>query len=298
MGGIITLFQPPSSLPDLEYCYNLGKTNLEFLFEDSKEYCTEWTVNRGSKKDDLVFFYCAATAKNRLGKACSEAKQAGRQELVDFAEKEKILYKQYSGSIIAWGKLITEPYQVHDEDVLGWKSPWYGIIQIFEVFETPIPYSSFKQFCEINSYGAITTLSDEKCAMLEQLVSDYSNVKVTEESVVVIPDSTYTEGRRVEIYGHKYERDAKVRKAFLNTQKKPYHCEVCGFDFEKIYGELGKDYIEVHHRTPLFVNDVEQEIHMTDLACLCSNCHRMIHRKRGKIMTVEELRAVVFPGKG
>ena len=29
-----------------------------------------------------------------------------------------------------------------------------------------------------------------------------------------------------------------------------YHglrCQTCGFDFQKMYGELGKDFIEVHH---------------------------------------------------
>ena len=28
----------------------------------------------------------------------------------------------------------------------------------------------------------------------------------------------------------------------------------------------------------------------TDLVCLCANCHRMMHRSREHVMTVEELR--------
>ncbi len=28
-------------------------------------------------------------------------------------------------------------------------------------------------------------------------------------------------------------------------------CKGCGFDFEKTYGDLGKDFIHVHHITPL-----------------------------------------------
>ena len=30
-----------------------------------------------------------------------------------------------------------------------------------------------------------------------------------------------------------------------------------------------------------------------DLVCLCSNCHRMIHRRRDKILTVEELKEIM-----
>ena len=29
-------------------------------------------------------------------------------------------------------------------------------------------------------------------------------------------------------------------------------CEVCGFNFEQVYGDRGRDYIECHHRAPLF----------------------------------------------
>jgi len=58
-------------------------------------------------------------------------------------------------------------------------------------------------------------------------------------------------------------------------------CQVCKFDFEKVYGQLGKGFIEAHHLKPLHhleegaavVYDVR-----SDFAVLCSNCHRMIHR--------------------
>lgn len=56
-------------------------------------------------------------------------------------------------------------------------------------------------------------------------------------------------------------------------------CQACGFDFEKAYGELGKNFIEVHHIVPL--SSVKEKMKIdpeTDLICLCSNCHSMIHR--------------------
>ena len=59
-----------------------------------------------------------------------------------------------------------------------------------------------------------------------------------------------------------------------------YTCQSCNFDFEKIYGELGKEYIEAHHLTPLSQLSKGQSRMITkkDFAVLCANCHRMIHR--------------------
>lgn len=53
-------------------------------------------------------------------------------------------------------------------------------------------------------------------------------------------------------------------------------CEVCGLDFLARYGELGLDFCEVHHRVPLA--NGERATTLDDLAIVCSNCHRMLHR--------------------
>lgn len=100
------------------------------------------------------------------------------------------------------------------------------------------------------------------------------------------------EGKKTVIYTTKYERSAKNRedaKRIHGTK-----CMICGFDFEKIYGERGKDFIEVHHIKPLYSRDEEVRINpRTDLICVCSNCHRMIHRRKNNILTPDELRALI-----
>ena len=86
------------------------------------------------------------------------------------------------------------------------------------------------------------------------------------------------------------KRDPKIRRAFL--QRKKLKCEVCGFDFEAVYGELGAGYIEVHHKKP--VSDGERITDLNkDLVMLCSNCHRMIHRGKDHMITVEELKSII-----
>ena len=104
------------------------------------------------------------------------------------------------------------------------------------------------------------------------------------------------EGRITERYVTKYERNPKNRAAAIRIHG--YRCAACGFNFAEVYGELGRDFIEVHHIKPLcsFTEEVTIDPE-TDLVCLCANCHRMIHRKRGAIMTVEDLKQAMLMKK-
>jgi predicted HNH restriction endonuclease len=89
-----------------------------------------------------------------------------------------------------------------------------------------------------------------------------------------------------------YERDPKNRAEAI--RKHGMTCIVCNFNFEEKYGERGAAYIEVHHKNPLYKSKMSQVIDPEkDLTVLCSNCHRMIHRKKDQILTIEELKRMV-----
>lgn len=109
------------------------------------------------------------------------------------------------------------------------------------------------------------------------------------------------DGKKVVYYTTVYERKSKNRDAAMRIAKQKHgylRCEACGFNFEKIYGERGKDFIEVHHNKPLFGLADEMEIDPgKDLNCLCSNCHRMIHRNRREILTVTQLKSMIESNK-
>jgi len=64
-------------------------------------------------------------------------------------------------------------------------------------------------------------------------------------------------------------------------------CEVCGFSFLQQYGEIGQGFIEAHHRKPL--HEIKNEISNTieDLAPVCANCHRILHRHKPMISVLE-----------
>jgi len=89
------------------------------------------------------------------------------------------------------------------------------------------------------------------------------------------------------------ERSPELRRrklAQVQAHSLPIACEVCGFDFAAVYGERGRGYIEVHHVLPLHVSGATQT-RLQDLALLCANCHRMIHR--GAWITPSALREVL-----
>ena len=66
-------------------------------------------------------------------------------------------------------------------------------------------------------------------------------------------------------------------------------CEVCGFDFKEKYGELGEGFAECHHTIPVSKLKKQQRTKLTDLAILCANCHRMIHRSK-PMLTIDKLK--------
>lgn len=90
------------------------------------------------------------------------------------------------------------------------------------------------------------------------------------------------------------ERNKGLRKkkiASVLKQGGRLACEICTFDFEAVYGDRGAGYIECHHVVPLHEAG-ERRTKLADLALICANCHRMIHR-RAPWPTPAELRAAV-----
>lgn len=104
-------------------------------------------------------------------------------------------------------------------------------------------------------------------------------------------DVSSFEGATKTIRVNVYERCPKARKACLDEYG--YLCKVCNFDFEKVYGKLGKGFIHVHHIVPLSKINAEYEVDpLRDLLPVCPNCHEMLHRN-GNIMLPDELKLLL-----
>ena len=100
------------------------------------------------------------------------------------------------------------------------------------------------------------------------------------------------EGQRIERLVAHYERDPQLRAAAVQSHGTT--CKACGFNFLVAYGAHGADYIEVHHLVPVSTLGQSSAVNpRTDMTVLCSNCHRMVHRRRDKPLSLSELRALL-----
>ncbi|QBQ53082.1 hypothetical protein [Nitrosococcus wardiae] len=121
--------------------------------------------------------------------------------------------------------------------------------------------------------------------------SQVSHLKLFDENVLI------REGKKKITESSTYERSKQLRDYAVNYYSQNGHikCQVCRFDFLEKYGELGRNFIEIHHKYPIFMTEgenLQQKLSeaVTKVSPLCSNCHRMIHRSRKKLISVEDLR--------
>ncbi|MET3196932.1 HNH endonuclease [Gottfriedia sp. OAE603] len=119
---------------------------------------------------------------------------------------------------------------------------------------------------------------------------DISNHDI--DSELYEEEEYHLDGASIYYYGKRYERNPFNRAKALEIHG--LNCFVCKFNFEKTYGERGKDFIEVHHVNPL--STIKEDVIInpkTDLVPVCSNCHRMIHRKKDEVLSIEQMKAIL-----
>lgn len=135
-------------------------------------------------------------------------------------------------------------------------------------------------------YGDIVRLLKVQAKSIHLYKSVRSDIEAQE-----LEEGNGIEGIKKSYYVNKYERDPKNRKKAIEIHG--LNCYVCGFNFEEVYGEHGRDFIEIHHIKPL--SSLKEAVAInpkTDLVPLCANCHRMIHRRKNEVLTVEQLKAL------
>lgn len=85
-----------------------------------------------------------------------------------------------------------------------------------------------------------------------------------------------------------YKRSLEARRKCI--EQKGCICSVCKFDFKKTYGNIGYNFIHIHHLKEL--SEIKEEYLVDpkeDLVPVCPNCHAMLH-KRKPAYTIEELK--------
>lgn len=120
-----------------------------------------------------------------------------------------------------------------------------------------------------------------------------SNVETT--NVAVDEEGEFPEGRVLFRAHRSRERNrklvARVKQQALKRHGRLF-CQICGFDFAATYGTPGEGYIECHHLIPITELAPGSRTKPKDVSLLCSNCHRMVHRRR-PWLSMEGLRSLI-----
>ena len=97
-------------------------------------------------------------------------------------------------------------------------------------------------------------------------------------------DDEFSEGKELLRLHLQRERNqyliTKSKQKFRSEHNGRLYCEICGFDFSEVYGDLGIGFIEAHHVKPVSEMLPGETVRIDDIVMLCSNCHSMVHRKK------------------
>lgn len=157
---------------------------------------------------------------------------------------------------------------------------------------------TFRWWCiladgELKGKYFIWTLKNELVEAIEEL-KFYFPEEIYFEEQISENIKIYNEGAVKQITINAYERNPIARNKCIEHYG--FDCYICGFNFEKFYGEIGKDYIHVHHINPISEIKRNYEINpVKDLRPVCPNCHSMIHRRKD-VLKIEELKSFIKGG--
>jgi 5-methylcytosine-specific restriction protein A len=127
-----------------------------------------------------------------------------------------------------------------------------------------------------------------------QIVRSLMSFPLPEPDADAIEDMEGPEGSVAVRLHKKRERNGKLiraKRAQVLKLTGKLECEVCDFDFANTFGSHGDGFIEVHHTNPLALSQPDRITKLSELAVVCSNCHRMLHR-RG-LLPLADLRIIL-----
>jgi len=125
--------------------------------------------------------------------------------------------------------------------------------------------------------------------ILKEMMKGYEDI-IVEEGALQLRSAKHRERSQL-------LRQKKIEE-FKTLHGGRIFCEVCGFDFAKMYGRYGSGYIEIHHKSPVHEMDIKgSQTHLRDaldkVIPLCSNCHRMVHRNQKNVLSIDRLKSIV-----
>lgn len=190
-----------------------------------------------------------------------------------------------------WEDIRAKKGETEDKAILSFKvlsdTPILSRDELLEKYPNP---TNSKWIIQTNGQQCQNELAELLLKSIERIIGN-----ITEDTAHVSGEKYYADGKTRKVTVTTYDRNPKAREACLTEYG--YICSICNFDFYQNYGVLGRNFIEVHHLNQLADVAVEHEIDpKKDLRPVCSNCHRMLHRKR-PAYSIEELKEIIKNNK-
>jgi len=253
-----------------------------------------WTCDERTKKGDLILLYL--NSKGESVKGCP--KSAFRYLIQATSDR-------YDGAAL---------YPHWREN--GWEDGCH--CRVLQIFKNPVRYRDLKLDPEFKKWDAYKNrnLQGKSFPITENIWNKLDEMAVErnpeyhgyQELLGLTPTSVKStvkedldslnededmfEGRKGRRFTTYYERNPKLRTKAIEIHG--LKCMACNFDFKQRYGERGSNFIEVHHLKPVSSLDEATLVDpKTEMAVVCSNCHRMIHREKDNVLSLDELREII-----
>lgn len=136
---------------------------------------------------------------------------------------------------------------------------------------------------------------DRLYRVAEAIRTNSGTVEATEVGSAVSDDEEASEGRVLTRVHKARERNrglVKKKKAKVIADTGKLECGICGFDFADKYGTVGEGFAECHHTKPVSTLKPSEKTKLSELAIVCANCHRMLHRAK-PWLSIGELKFVI-----
>lgn len=156
-------------------------------------------------------------------------------------------------------------------------------------FDVKLDIAEVLESFEITGSGLLPVTNGTKSVELAQLSELLIDTDIAGD------DEEFPEGKELTQLHKRKERNPKVvleKKKRVLREKGKLECEVCKFDFVKKYGQLGYGFAECHHIVPVSKLTEGHKTKLSDLAIVCANCHRMLHKAR-PLISIDQLQTII-----
>jgi 5-methylcytosine-specific restriction protein A len=188
------------------------------------------------------------------------------QDMSKASEEKKIIFAEYAKLLLekrAKIELLINQIPANPLEPASWPLEWYNIR--CRITRSPIVAENE----EFNSADIVCKWVKVVSGMFLSLLNV---IQVDEEN-----ENNHLEGRINRIIVNRYERNPINRELCLASNG--YTCKICGFNFNSMYGNIGYNYIHVHHVIPVSQMGGEYVINpVIEMIPVCPNCHAMLHK--------------------